>query len=73
MWECSKLVLSLDKRDDISFMDLLWQMLLGDNVNLDCVARLVMIAWKVWQSRNEWRLNGVMRSGKQLVFGAMQH
>ena len=51
--ECSKLVLSLDKKDDFSFMDLLWQMLLGDNVNLDCVARLVMIAWKVWQSRNE--------------------
>ena len=48
-------------------------MLLGDNVNLDCVARLVMIAWKVWKSQNEWRLNGVMRSGKQLVFGAMQH
>ena len=44
MWECSKLVLSLDKRDDFSFMDLLWQMLLGDNVNLDCVAQLVMIA-----------------------------
>ena len=53
VWECSKLVLSLDKRDDFSFMDLLWQMLLGDNVNFDCVARLVMIAWKVWQSRNE--------------------
>ena len=64
VWKCSKLVLSLDKRDDFSFMDLLWQMLLGDNVNFDCVARLVMIAWKVWQSRNEWRLNGVIRSGK---------
>ena len=66
------MVLSLDRRDDISFMDILWQMLLGDNVNLDCVAWLVMIAWKVWQSQNEWRLNGVMRSGKQLVFGEMQ-
>ena len=54
-------------------MDLLCQMLLGDDVNLECVAQLVMIAWKVWQSRNEWCFNGVMRSGKQLVFGAMQH
>ena len=48
-------------------------MLLGDDVNLECVARLVMISWKVWQSRNEWHLNGVMHSGKQLVFRAMQH
>ena len=24
VWECSKLVLSLDRRDDISFMDILW-------------------------------------------------
>ena len=40
---------------------------------MDCVSRLVMIAWKVWFRRNEWRLNGVLRSGKQLVFEAMQH
>ena len=73
VWECSKLALSLDRRDDISFMDILWYLLLGENVNLDCVSWLVMIAWKVWHSRNEWRLIGVMRSGKQLVFRAMQH
>ena len=54
-------------------MDILWQLLLGENVILDCVSRVVMIAWKVWHSRNEWRLNGVMRFGKQLVFGEMQH
>ncbi|KAK9987016.1 hypothetical protein SO802_031967 [Lithocarpus litseifolius] len=54
-------------------MDILWQMLLAKNVNLDCVSRLVMVAWKLWHSRNEWRLNGVMKSGKQLVFGVMQY
>ena len=64
VWECSKLVLSLDRRDDISFMDILWQILLAENVNLDCVSPLVMVAWKLWHSRNEWRLNGVMKSGK---------
>ncbi|KAK9993760.1 hypothetical protein SO802_023463 [Lithocarpus litseifolius] len=49
------------------------EMLLAKNVNLDCVSRLVMVARKLWHSRNEWRLNGVMKSGKQLVFGAMQY
>nr|POE55919.1 hypothetical protein CFP56_77709 [Quercus suber] len=48
-------------------------MLLVENVNLDCVSWLVMVAWKLWHSRNEWRLNGVMKSRKQLVFGAMQY
>ena len=54
-------------------MDILWQLLLGENVILDCVSRVVMIAWKVWHSRNEWCLNGVMCFSKQLVFGEMQH
>ena len=72
VWECSKLALSLDRRD-ISFMDILWQLLLCENVSVDCISRLVMIAWKVWHRRNEWRLNGVLCSGKQLVFEAMQH
>ena len=40
-------------------------------MNLDCV-RLVMIAWKVWQSRNERCLSGVSRSSSQLMFGALQ-
>nr|POE80671.1 hypothetical protein CFP56_39309 [Quercus suber] len=47
-------------------------LLLGVNVNMDHVARLVMIAWKVWQSRNERRLGGVSRPGSQLTFGALQ-
>ena len=64
MWECSKLVLSLDRRDDISFMGILWQILLAENVNLDCVSLLVMVAWKLWHNRNEWRLNGVIKFGK---------
>lgn len=73
VWECSKLVLSLDRRDDISFMDTLWQLLLAENVNLDSVSRLVMIAWKLWHSRNELHLNGVMKSGKELVYGALHY
>ena len=72
VWECSKLVLNIDRREYFSFIDILWQLLLGDNVNLDCAARLVMIAWKVWQSRNERHLSGVSRSGLQLMFGALQ-
>ena len=43
LWECSKLALSLDRRD-ISFMDILWQLLVCENVSVDCVSRLVMIA-----------------------------
>ena len=27
----------------------------------------------MWHSRNEWRLNGVMKYGKDLVFGAMHY
>ena len=35
VWECSKLALSLDRRD-ISFMDILWQLLLCENVSGLC-------------------------------------
>ena len=38
VWKCSKLILCLDRRDDISFMDILWQLLLAENVNLDSVS-----------------------------------
>jgi len=73
VWECSKLVLRLDRRHDISFMNILWQLLLAENVNLNSISLLVMIALKLWHSQNEWRLNDVMKSGKELVYGAMHY
>ena len=56
-----------DQNDCFSFMDLLWKMVIIDRVEEEKVARMVTIAWALWFNRNEIRLRGVRKAGKDVV------
>ena len=56
-----------DQNDCFSFMDLLWKMVIIDRVEEEMVARMVIIAWALWFNRNEIRLGGVRKAGKDVV------
>lgn len=48
-------------------MDLLWKMVIIDWVDEEKVARMVTIAWALWFNRNEIRLGGARKTGKDVV------
>ena len=50
-----------------SFMDLLWKMVIIDQVEEEKVARMVIIAWALWFNRNEIRFGGARKAGKDMV------
>ena len=62
-----------DRLDYFSFMDLLWKMIILDRVEEDKVARMVTIAWALWFHRNEVRLGGARKVGKDVVRWATQY
>ena len=72
-WSCSKLVGLVDRYECFSFMDLLWKMVIIDRVEEEKVARTVTIAWALWFHRNEIRLGGARKAGKDVVRWATQY
>ena len=50
-----------------TFQDLLWTLLMVDEVGVDQVAKVVTIAWALWHNRNEVRHGGEKKNGKSLV------
>nr|XP_023889547.1 uncharacterized protein LOC112001606 [Quercus suber] len=67
VWECSKLVISWNERVNQSFQDLMWNLLLNEDVGDDQVAQAVTIAWALWHNRNELRYGGEGKSGQHLT------
>ena len=56
VWACSKIVLPGRAFSMNSFYDLLWRMVMVDQVDVDMVARVVLLAWAMWYYRNEVRV-----------------
>ena len=56
VWACSKIVLPGGAFFMNSFYDLLWRMVMVDQVDVDMVARVVLLAWAMWYYRNEVRV-----------------
>ena len=54
-------------------MDLMWKMVIIDQVQEEKVARMVTIAWALWFNRNEIKLGGVRKAGKDVVRWATQY
>ena len=48
-------------------MDLMWKMVIIDWVEEEKVARMVTIAWALWFNRNEIRIGGARKAGKDVV------
>ena len=65
-WECSKLVLSGTDEANLSFQDVIWKLLMNEDVGEDHVAQPVTTAWALWHNRNEVRCGGARKSGQQV-------
>nr|XP_023916886.1 uncharacterized protein LOC112028429 [Quercus suber] len=70
-WECSKLVFRPTNGVNLSFQDIIWSMLMCDDVGDDHVALITTTAWALWHNWNETRYGGVRKSGQQLSFGVV--
>lgn len=70
---CSKLVGLSNRSECCSFMDLMWKMVINDQVEEEKVARMVTIAWALWFYRNDIRLGGVRKAGQDVVRQATQY
>ncbi|KAL0006221.1 hypothetical protein SO802_013782 [Lithocarpus litseifolius] len=53
VWACSKIVLPGGAFSMNSFYDLMWKMVMVDHIDVDMVARVVILAWAMWYHRNE--------------------
>ena len=56
VWACSKIVLLGGAFSMTSLYDLLWKMLMVDQVDVDKVAWVIILTWVMWHDRNEARL-----------------
>ena len=75
VWSWSKMVMKPCHEGVHSFQDVLWlwDMVVGENFDVDVIAKFVCIAWAMWQNRNEVRNGGKRRNGKELVSWASQY
>nr|POE78255.1 hypothetical protein CFP56_62649 [Quercus suber] len=46
----------------VSFLDVMWQLMMVDGGSDEAAARMVTIAWTLWHNRNEMRNGGVQKS-----------
>ena len=70
VWECSKLVIRSTDGANLSFQDIMWNMLLNDDVGDDHVVLIATIAWALWHNRNETRYGGIRKSGQHLSWAS---
>lgn len=75
VWSWSKMVMKPCHEGVHSFQDMLWlwDMVVGENFDVDVIAKFVCIAWAMWQNRNEVRNGGKRRNGRELVSWASQY
>ena len=72
-WGYSKMVRRSNLEGGRTFQDLLWTLLMVDEVGDDQVAKVVTIGWALWHNRNEVRHDGEKKNGKSLVQWALNY
>nr|POF06678.1 hypothetical protein CFP56_60065 [Quercus suber] len=72
-WNCSKVTVQVARAEGVSFLDVMWQLMMVDGGKDEVAARVVTIAWSLWHNRNEMRNGGVRKSGQRLVQWAMDY
>lgn len=72
-YECSKLVSSSTDQANLSFQDVMWKLLMNEDVGEDHVTQVVTIAWAQWHIRNEVRFGGGRKLGQQIFRWASDH
>ena len=73
VWACSKIVLPGGAFSMTSFYDLMWRMVMVDQVDVDMVARVVLLAWAMWHYRNEVRMGAQKKPSNVLVSWAASY
>lgn len=72
-WTCSKLVMIPDNAVGTSFLDLMWQLLMVEDIGDESAAKVLTIAWALWHNRNEMRNGGARKSGQMVVHWAREN
>ena len=62
--ECLKMVFSVSGEAFLSFLDVMWKLLMHEDVGEEHVAQVVTMAWALWHNRNEVRCGGARKSGR---------
>lgn len=66
-WSQSKRVQRASSGDYQTFMDLMWDILMGEGAGEDKAARVMTVAWALWHNRNEIRYGGKSKSGQAMA------
>ncbi|XP_050278121.1 uncharacterized protein LOC126719630 [Quercus robur] len=73
VWGCSKVTVRVARTEGVSFLDIMWQLLMIDGGSDEVAARVSPIAWALWNNRNEMRNGGERKLGQGLVQWAMEY
>jgi len=73
VWGCSKVTVRVARTEGVSFLDIIWQLLMIDEGSDEAAARVITIAWALWNNRNKMRNGGERKSGQGLVQWAMEY
>ena len=73
IWAISKLFPKTYDWHVLSFLDLLWFIVVVEQWDQYRVEKVVMVAWAIWQNRNEQRVGGKVKNGSIVVHGAMDY
>jgi len=73
VWGCSKVTMRVAKIEGVSFLDIIWQLLMIYGGSDEVAARVITIAWALWNNRNEMQNGGERKSGQGLVQLAMEY
>ena len=73
IWAFSKLLPRNFAWPVLSFLDLLWFIVMVEQWDQSRVEKVVMVAWAIWQNRNEHRVGGKVKNGSAVIDGAMDY
>ena len=73
IWAFSKLFPRNFAWPVLSFLDLLWFIVMVEQWDQSRVEKVVMVAWAIWQNRNEHRVGGKVKNGSAVIHGAMDY
>ena len=71
--ECSKMVFSAPGGTSLSFLDVMWKLIMHEDVGEEHVAQVAMTAWALWHNRNEVRCGGARKTGRQIFSWASKY
>ena len=71
--ECSKMVFPAPGGSSLSFLDVMWKLLMQEDVGEEHVAQVATTAWALWHNRNEVRCGGASKTGRQIFSWAAEY